>query len=400
MKKLLPIILGFLFVIQIASGQSKVAVLDASLGEGVHSNASAIVADTLNEQFVKSADFIAIDRAYISSIQDEKQFQISGEVNAQDIKELGITFGAKYLCIANVSLLGNTYSVSARLIEVETAQVVSQESARMQGQIDVLFDIAEEVGIKLLGKDFTRAPAPQPTAEETPPPAKPAPVKQTTTTPGEKRPHFTIGYMFAGFMGDDGNDTYSGDSFYSFYEMDDYWMEVEGVPDANLTTWGIDLHLMIPLKYIYWSLGVSYTKQTLVLEDFSDKWSFENFSTISPSIGIGGIYPAGANFQVYGGITLGYLVFILGSDYGDLATDTIWTYFGYTGGESADGFAFGIELGVDYFLKSFCISARYKLSRSGDLTGVDVFTDDYQDLSGGDTSFGVHGLVLGVGYTW
>ena len=133
MKKLSLLFLVFLIIVQIVSAQAKVAVLDASLGEGVHPNASAIVADTINEQFVKSPDFIAIDRAYISNIQEEKNFQLSGDVNQEDIKELGVTFGAKYLCIANVSQLGNTYTVSARLIEVETAQVVVQESARLQG---------------------------------------------------------------------------------------------------------------------------------------------------------------------------------------------------------------------------------------------------------------------------
>ncbi len=68
---------------------------------------------------------------------------------------MGVSFGAEFICIANVSLLGSTYTVSARLIEVETAQVIAQKSARRQGQIDILFDIAEEVGAKLIGKDFT-----------------------------------------------------------------------------------------------------------------------------------------------------------------------------------------------------------------------------------------------------
>jgi len=391
MKKLFLIIIVFIFLVQIASGQSKVAVLDASLGEGVHSNASAIVADTLNEQFVKSGDFIAIDRAYISSIQEEKQFQISGEVSSDDIKELGITFGAKYLCIANVSLLGNTYSVSARLIEVETAQVVSQESARMQGQIDVLFEIAEEVGTKLLGKDFTRGPTPQPAAEGTPSTEKPTPVKRTVAKPGEKRPHFTFGYMFAGFMG--AEDSMNTD--YTIYELDDYAVDFWGAPDSDLTTWGIDLHLLVPLRYIYWSLGVSYTNQSIWAGNDSYAESYEVFSTVSPAIGIGGIYPVGANFQLYGGLNLGYLVFIAGSDYGDDAIDSLWV----NAGESAGGVSFGLELGADYFFKSFSISARYKLSRTGDLTGDEWFSDDYED-AGGDTSFGVQGLVLGVGFTW
>lgn len=391
MKKTVLIIFIFLFVLQIAIGQPKVAILDASLGEGVHPNASAIVADTINEQFVKSADFIAIDRAYISSIQEEKKFQFSGEVNAEDIKELGITFGAKYICIANVSLLGNTYSVSARLIEVETAQVVSQESARMQGQIDVLFNIAEIVGSKLMGKELAVTPAPQPVSEETTPPETPAPVEQIAAKPGEKGAHFTVGYMLAGFMGDNG---YDG-SNYPIYEQDDYAMDVWGAPDADLTTWGIDIHMMSPLNKLYWSLGVSYTNQTLWAGDDFYAESYELFSTVSPTIGIGYIYPAGANIQLYGGVTLGYLVLILGSDYGDDATDSYWL----DPGASADGFALGVELGLDYFLGNFCISARYKLSRSGDITGTEIFTDAFED-SGGDTSLGVHGLVVGVGYTW
>ena len=83
MKKSSLIVLGFLFAVQLVSGQSKVAVLDASLGTGVHPNASAIVADTLNEQFVKSADFIAIDRAYISSIQ-ELILDVNNNIQAPD----------------------------------------------------------------------------------------------------------------------------------------------------------------------------------------------------------------------------------------------------------------------------------------------------------------------------
>ena len=106
-------------------GQEKVAVLNAVVGEGVSPNAGAIVADKINEQFVDSIEYTAIDRAYISAVQAEKSFQLSGEVKEADIKELGTTFGADYICQAYVGLLGSTYSVSARLIEVETAEVVA-----------------------------------------------------------------------------------------------------------------------------------------------------------------------------------------------------------------------------------------------------------------------------------
>ncbi|RKX92858.1 MAG: hypothetical protein DRP59_04460, partial [Spirochaetes bacterium] len=69
-------------------------------------------------------------------------------------------------------------------------------------------------------------------------------------------------------------------------------------------------------------------------------------------------------------------------------------------GEIASGFAFGIEAGADYFLGNICLSLQYKLSYSPDLTGTTIFTDDYQDLVGGDTSFGTSGLILSAGYSW
>jgi len=102
------------------------AVLDASVGAGVHPNAAAIVADTINEQFLKSDNFIAIDRVYISSIQKEKKLQLSGNVNSEDIKELGTTFDAEFLCIANVSQLGNTYTSRARTTSL-TASLSNKE---------------------------------------------------------------------------------------------------------------------------------------------------------------------------------------------------------------------------------------------------------------------------------
>lgn len=147
MKKdaVLILILILSAVQSVSAGERlKVAVLDATIGNGVEVNASAIVADTINEQFVKSDGYIAIDRAYISKIQAEKKFQLSGEVNSEDVKELGAIFGAQFICIANVSKLGSTYTVSARMIDVATAQVVSQESARQKGQIDILLKLPKQ----------------------------------------------------------------------------------------------------------------------------------------------------------------------------------------------------------------------------------------------------------------
>lgn len=405
MKRFFISVTVILFILQAGFAQSKVAVLDASLGEGVHPNAAAIVADTINEQFVKSPEFIAIDRAYISNIQAEKQFQLSGEVADQDIKELGATFGADYLCIANVSLLGSTYTVSARLIEVASAQVVAQESDRQQGEIDVLFDIAEVVGSKFVGSYIpskTDAVAEEPAAVTQPEQTgKVAPAPKPAAEKWKPKKRITFGYMFPGYMGDTGNDTYWGDDYYPFYEQDRYALDLD-YDDAYTDSLGIDVHILMPLGLLYWSFGAGYTKHSLTAEyyDWSTyidyEYEYDIFSTVDVSTGAGLIFSPVSHLQMYAGAYVGYMLFTLGSDYGGDATDSYWT----NSGESATGLSFGGEIGGDFFLGNLCAGLKYKLSIAGDLTGDNTFTDEYQDESGGDTSFGVHGLSINLGYSW
>ena len=364
MKKQILTILALLFTIQLASGISKVAVLDASLGAGVDINAAAIVADTLNEQFVKSSDFIAIDRAYISSIQQEKKFQLSGNVNQADIKEMGITFGAEFICIANVSLLGSTYTVSARLIEVETAQVISQESARSQGQIDVLFNVAEEVGKKLIGKDFTENTS-QPEVEKQKPETAPAKTSDSSTKPHSfSRTSFS--YMMPSFNG-------------SGYNL--MTNNFDTVLTYGYDTWsgGLDVHsLMTVGKYYYLAFSGSYGFE-YVTNNY-DSTDYLNLSIFDLRASVGGVLPVGGFMQFYGGLGLGLQYFLLG-DYWKVVNDS-----------EAGAFVYGIELGGDFKLSNFVVSLRLQ-------TGMSTFPAA-SVFDGYEQKFGYAAFMLGLGYVF
>jgi len=361
-----------------AEEKIKVAVLDATIGNGVEANASAIVADTINEQFVKSKEYIAIDRAYISKIQAEKKFQLSGEVNSSDVKELGALFGAQFICIANVSKLGSTYTVSARMIDVATAQVVSQESARQKGQIDILFEIAETVGNKLVGKNYTVS---KPAADQVPEEKKvirEKPVKSVINEKQSPRKRMTFGYMMTSYIGGSGNE----DNIYDLH--------FDGELYADNSNIGFDTELLIPVNNLYFSLGLAYTLQNQETT-FSDNTSADgtNFYTMEIYGGLGWIYPK-RNYQLFAGLTIGYFYLELG-DY--------WAQYGFEG-ENAAGVSYGFEVGADYYLGRFSISIKYKLAYSGAISGDKIFTDDAVDENGFDPSFGTSGLVLSVGLPW
>ena len=388
------------FFIQLNFGQPKVAVLDASLGQGVHINASSIVADTINEQFVKSPYYITIDRAYISNIQAEKQFQLSGEVNDNDIKELGVTFGADYLCIANVSLLGSTYTVSARLIEVESAEVVAQESDRRQGEIDILFEIAEVVGGKFVG--IMPEPKPEPELKPEPEPEPepvviaPAPRPGPTPAPAKWSPksRISFGYLFPAYLGAEDFFVYNGNN-YSFYEMDQYFFDI-GAFDAGNVAWGIDMHFIVPLGFLYAGGGLRFSDITVTSEDdYGDRYEYEMASVIDLVGSAGVVYSPISNLQLYAGANVGLMVFIVGSNYDGEAT----VPFFIQEGETASGMCFGFEAGADYFLGGLCLSVKYKFCIAPDLTGDAIFTDEFQDASG-DTSCGLHGFSIGAGYSF
>jgi len=141
----------------IAFSQTRVAVIDATIGRDVPHNAGSVVANEINEIFVKSENFTAVDRTYVSTVILEQHMQLSGVVRESDAAIMGSILGVQYICAPHISFLDGTYSVSARMIEVETSKIVAQESYRLSGGTSVLFQIAEIVGAKLIGEEWALA---------------------------------------------------------------------------------------------------------------------------------------------------------------------------------------------------------------------------------------------------
>ncbi len=370
---------GFLF----AQDIPKVAVLNASLGENVPINASAIVGDSINEMFVKSPKFQVTDRSALASLQEEKMFQLSGEVSDNDAVDIGKTIGARYICVSNVNVLGDTFSVSARLIEVETAQVVNQQTRRMRGGVEVLYDLADLVGGALTGLTVVTPASSQPPAEEEPvketPVQKEEPVAQTQperrTEPVAKTPsrtapepqsHLMFSFMFPSFD----SEIYHTASGEVIYDVADFY----GGTSEDI---GVDLHYLEPfLKYGYISFGMTVSMQTMTIAGVD----YDNFMNVEPYLGLGLIFAPLSFLDVYGGFTLGYLALVLG-DFWD------------NSGEVAGGGAFGMELGSDLHFGGLGLTLRYRYAYAGELTGDVIFPNGEGDMGHG-------GVMVGVGFVY
>jgi len=75
---------------------------------------------------VNSGRYRGIERSetFLAEIQKEHIKQRSGAIDDDQISKLGKQFGVKYICIADITSAFKTYHVSARVVDVETAEVI------------------------------------------------------------------------------------------------------------------------------------------------------------------------------------------------------------------------------------------------------------------------------------
>ena len=112
-------------------------------------NIGRVLGDKLVAGFTNSGRYIAIERtnSFLAQLSKEQNYQHSGAVDDSDLSRLGKQFGVQYVCVADVSdVFGEKY-ISARLIDVETAEVVNThdiggEMNSMSGCLRMANDIA------------------------------------------------------------------------------------------------------------------------------------------------------------------------------------------------------------------------------------------------------------------
>lgn len=93
-----------------------------------HASGQTMYTYVLNALFTRSmynGDFKVVERAdaFTRQIDREQIKQHSGDVNDSEISRMGKQYGIKQILVASVDVAMNTYNISARMINVETASV-------------------------------------------------------------------------------------------------------------------------------------------------------------------------------------------------------------------------------------------------------------------------------------
>jgi len=140
-----------------------IAVLEFE-GLGISETETRALTNRLRGNLVKTGEYRVIERGKMDEILEEQGFQLSGCTSEGCIVEMGQLLGVEMMLAGSFSLIGSTYSVEMRLIDIETGTITKSANFDMRGEIDdFLTDGMVSAVNKLLGKEALR------TKPETPP---------------------------------------------------------------------------------------------------------------------------------------------------------------------------------------------------------------------------------------
>jgi hypothetical protein len=86
------------------------------------------------DAFIKSNRYVAIERSeeFLDEIDNEQRKQRSGAIDDEQISRVGKQSGVRFVCVADITPALKTYQVSARILDVETAKVITVGVAESQ----------------------------------------------------------------------------------------------------------------------------------------------------------------------------------------------------------------------------------------------------------------------------
>jgi TolB-like protein len=100
--------------------KSKIVVLNINSDNARLAN---YIIEELTIQIVNGENFTVVDRRHLEELQQELNFQMSGEVSDETAQSIGKKLGASGIISGAISKMGNMYRLRVQSIEVETARI-------------------------------------------------------------------------------------------------------------------------------------------------------------------------------------------------------------------------------------------------------------------------------------
>lgn len=113
-----------------------------------------VIGSKLVTGITRSEGYAAVERTadFLAELNKEHDYQMSGVVSDNQIARLGQQFGVRYVLVADVSEVFESMFISARMIDVQTAQITaSTEASEAVSNMENLTKIADKITLEIMG---------------------------------------------------------------------------------------------------------------------------------------------------------------------------------------------------------------------------------------------------------
>ena len=118
------------------TAQETVAVLEFE-GIGVSQDEAKALSARFGSEFMdlSKGRYTLVERQQMGEILEEQGLQQSGCVSSECAVEVGAALGAKFIIIGSISKVGTIFSINARMLDVESSQILKSINHDQVGDI-------------------------------------------------------------------------------------------------------------------------------------------------------------------------------------------------------------------------------------------------------------------------
>lgn len=172
-------LLTMAFALLVAAGSAMagekplVAVAPLS-ARSIDSGSVEVIEDAIASELVKTQKVRVLERAQMDRILKEQGFQQAACDQSNCSVEMGRLLAVNKMLTGSLGRIGNTYSLSLRMVDVESGEVTGSVTKSKSGDIDaVLTDLLPSAVRQLVSpEDATATADPTPASGKSPPPNK------------------------------------------------------------------------------------------------------------------------------------------------------------------------------------------------------------------------------------
>lgn len=143
------------FIIAIMSlciAQTTISVLDFQ-ANGISPTEASILTDRFRAELIQLKEYSVIERAAMQEILEEQGFQQSGCVTDECVVEVGQMLGAQQMVGGSIGRLGDVFTITARVIDVESGEILNVTTYDHEGDIGSLLKTGmRQVALDLFSK--------------------------------------------------------------------------------------------------------------------------------------------------------------------------------------------------------------------------------------------------------